>query len=145
VLACFLVLALTVWAARRALRADESTLAVVCIALFGLAVSPVSWSHHWVWMLPVVLVTAILSWRRRSIALAVASVAGVAVMVWTPIDLMPKHHEVTAALWRQLVGVSYLWWALVTLVVAGASVGVRTAPVPAPRSSTAPAPVSAVS
>ncbi len=37
-------------------------------------------------------------------------------MVWTPIDLMPKHHEVTAPLWRQLVGVSYLWWALATLV-----------------------------
>ena len=60
-LACFLVLALTVWAARRVLRAGEPVLAVICIALFGLAVSPVSWSHHWVWMLPTVLVTAVLA------------------------------------------------------------------------------------
>ena len=117
---CLLVLALTVWAARRVLRAGEPVMAVICVALFGLVVSPVSWSHHWVWVLPTVLVTAVLAWRRRNVALALLSAAGVALMVWTPIDLMPKHHEVTAAWWRQLVGVSYLWWALATIVAAGA-------------------------
>jgi alpha-1,2-mannosyltransferase len=142
VVACFLVLALTVWAARRALRAGEPVLAVICIALFGLAVSPVSWSHHWVWMLEAVIVTAVLGWRRRNAALAFVSAAGVAAMVWTPIDLMPKHHEVTAPLWRQLVGVSYLWWALATLVATGATVAVRTATATAPRA-VAPAPVTA--
>jgi alpha-1,2-mannosyltransferase len=143
VAACLLVLALTVWAARRVLRAGEPTLAVICIALFGLVVSPVSWSHHWVWMLPTVLVTAVLAWRRRNAALALVSATGVALMVWTPIDLLPKHHEVTAAWWRQLVGVSYLWWALATIVTAGAAVAAAT--VTAPRASTAPTPVSAVS
>jgi alpha-1,2-mannosyltransferase len=142
VAACFLVLALTVWAARRALRAGEPVLAVICIALFGLAVSPVSWSHHWVWMLEAVVVTAVLAWRRRNAALAFVSAAGVALMVWTPIDLMPKHHEVTAAWWRQLVGVSYLWWALATLVATGATVAVRTSTETAQRAP-APAPVSA--
>jgi alpha-1,2-mannosyltransferase len=145
VLACFLVLALTVWAARRALRAGEPVLAVICIALFGLAVSPVSWSHHWVWMLAAVLVTTVLAWRRRNAALALVSAAGAAVMVWTPIDLMPKHHEVSASWWRQLVGASYLWWALATIVAAGATVAVRSAAATAPHVSTAPAPVSAVS
>ena len=143
VAACFLVLALTVWAARRALRADEPVLAVICIALFGLAVSPVSWSHHWVWMLEAVIVTTVLAWRRRNVALALVSAAGLAAMYWTPIDLMPKHHEVTACWWRQLVGVSYLWWALATIVVAGATVAVRTSTATAPRASSAPAPVSA--
>jgi alpha-1,2-mannosyltransferase len=145
VAACFLVLALTIWAARRVLRAGEPTLAVICIALFGLVTSPVSWSHHWVWMLPTVVVTAVLAWRRRNVVMAVVSAAGVALMVWTPIDLMPKHHEVTAPLWRQLAGVSYLWWALATLVAAGATIAVGAATAPAPRPSTAPAPVSAVS
>jgi alpha-1,2-mannosyltransferase len=145
VLACLVVLALTVWAARRALRAGEPVLAVICIALFGLAVSPVSWSHHWVWILPAVLVTGVLAWRRRNVALAVVSAAGVAVMVWTPIDLMPKHHEVTASWWRQLVGASYLWWALATIVAAGATVVVRSAVATTPQASTTPAPVSAVS
>ena len=79
------------------LRAGEPTLAVICIALFGLVVSPVSWSHHWVWMLPTVVVTAVLAWRRRNVVMAAVSAAGVALMVWTPIDLMPKHHEVDRA------------------------------------------------
>src|SRR5271163_885142 len=83
VAACFLVLALTIWAIRRVLRAGEPTLAVICTALFGLVVSPVSWSHHWVWMLPAVVVTGILGWRRRNIALAALSAAGVALMRWT--------------------------------------------------------------
>ena len=139
VLACLLVLALTVWAARRVLRAGEPTLAVICIALFGLAVSPVSWSHHWVWMLPTVLVTAVLAWRRRNAALAVASASGVALMYWTPLDLLTKHHEVGAVWWRQFAGVSYLWWALATIVAAGATVAVGTASAAAPRGTSAPA------
>jgi alpha-1,2-mannosyltransferase len=66
-------------------------------------------------------------------------------MVWTPIDLMPKHHEVTASWWRQLVGASYLWWALATIGAVGATVAVRNAAATAPRASTTPSPVSAVS
>ena len=122
---CLLVLALTIWAMRRVLRAGEPTLAIICVALFGLVVSPVSWSHHWVWMLPAVLVTGILAWRRRNVALAVVSAAGVALMRWTPIDLLPKHHEAAAAWWRQLAGMSYVWWALAVIVVAGLAVTAR--------------------
>jgi alpha-1,2-mannosyltransferase len=137
--ACLLVLAAAVWATRRVLRAGEPLLAVICIALFGLVVSPVSWSHHWVWMLPAVLVAGVLAWRRRNAALAAVSAAGLALMVWTPIDLL-KGRELTASWWRQLAGVSYLWWALATIMTAGATVAV----VAAPRASTArnPEPVS---
>ena len=113
------VLTLTVWAARRALRAGEHTLALICIALFGLVVSPVSWSHHWVWMLPAVLVGAELAYRRRSAPLGVLAVAGVALMVWTPIKLLPEHQEADAAGWRQALGASYLWWALLMIAAAG--------------------------
>ena len=143
VAACLLVLAATIWAMRRVLRADEPMLAVICVALFGLVVSPVSWSHHWVWMLPAVLVTGILGWRRRNVALAVVSVAGVALMRWTPIDLLPQHHETTAVWWRQLTGMSYVWWALAVIVAAGLTVTARVAP----QDSTTrrPTPVSAVS
>ena len=92
-----------------------------------LLASPVSWSHHWVWVLPAVLVTGILAWRRRNVALAVVTVAGVALTRWTPIDLLPKHHETTANWWRQLVGTSYVWWALALIVVAGLAVTARVA------------------
>lgn len=120
-----LVLGATVWAIQRVLRAGEPVLAVICVALFGLVVSPVSWSHHWVWALPAVLVTGILGWRRRNAALAVLSVGGAAMMCWTPIELLPQHHETTAAWWRQLAGMSYVWWALAVIVAAGLTVSAR--------------------
>lgn len=126
------VLVATVWAMRRVLRADEPALAVICVALFGLVVSPVSWSHHWVWMLPAVLVTGVLAWRRRNTALAVVTAAGVALMRWTPIDLLPKHREATAEWWRQLAGMSYVWWALAVIVAAGLTVTARLTTEPSP-------------
>jgi alpha-1,2-mannosyltransferase len=121
--ACFAVLALTVWAVRRVLKADQPVLALICVAMFGLVVSPVSWSHHWVWVLPTVLVTGVVAYRRRHAALAVVSAVGVALMIWTPIPLMPEHQETTASLWRQLAGGSYVWWAIAVLLVSGAAAG----------------------
>ncbi|CAN5642269.1 glycosyltransferase 87 family protein [soil metagenome] len=120
--ACFAVLALTVWAGRRVLAADEPILALICVALFGLVVSPVSWSHHWVWTLPTLVVLVMLAYRRRSAALAAVAAAGIALMVWTPIELLPEHHEAAASWWRQLLGGGYVWWALAVIVVAGLAV-----------------------
>ena len=69
-LACFAVLGLTVWAVRRVLAAPaQPVLALICVAMFGLVVSPVSWSHHWVWVLPTVLVTSVVAYRQRHVAL----------------------------------------------------------------------------
>ena len=123
--ACFAALGLTVWAVRRVLQADEPVLALICVALFGLMVSPVSWSHHWVWTLPALLVLAVLAYRRRSAALAVVTAAGVVLLVWTPIELLPEHQEAAASWWRQLLGGSYVWWALAIIVVAGVAVTQR--------------------
>lgn len=46
------VLALFAW---RALEFGDRLGALLVVQLFGLLVSPISWSHHWVWLLPVVL------------------------------------------------------------------------------------------
>jgi alpha-1,2-mannosyltransferase len=51
---------------------------------------------------------------------------GIALMIWTPIPLMPEHEETSASLWRQLAGGSYVWWAIAVIVVAG-TVSVRPA------------------
>lgn len=128
-LLCLAVLGLTVWAARRVLKCpgaapaatsgDEPVLALICVAMFGLVVSPVSWSHHWVWALPAVLVAIVVAYRRRHIALGLVTLAGIALMVWTPIPLMPEHRETAASLWRQLAGGSYVWWAVAMIVVVG--------------------------
>ncbi|WP_409429149.1 glycosyltransferase 87 family protein [Mycobacterium sp. SMC-11] len=127
---CLLVLAAMWWAARRVLAAGEPILALVCVALFGLVVSPVSWSHHWVWMLPAVVVTTVVAYRHRAAVLGVLSVAGVALMMRSPIELLPEHHEAGAAWWRQLAGTSYVWWALAVIIAAGATLrpASRTSP-----------------
>jgi len=121
VVGCLLVLAVTVWAVRRVLNAGEPTCALICVALFGLVVSPVSWSHHWVWMLPTVLVAGALAYRHRSVTLAVLGMAGIALMLRSPIELLPEHHEADATWWRQLAGTSYVWWALAVIGAAGAT------------------------
>ncbi|WP_083864023.1 mannosyltransferase [Nocardia exalbida] len=46
------VLALLAW---RALGRDDRLGTLIVVQLFGLMVSPISWSHHWVWLLPAVL------------------------------------------------------------------------------------------
>lgn len=126
VAASVLVLGLTVWAARRALRAGEPLLALVSVAMFGLVVSPVSWSHHWVWSLPTVVITAVVAYRHRHVLLGVVSLAGLALMLWSPITLMPKHRETTAPLWRQLAGGSYVWWAIAVIIAAATVTAVAT-------------------
>ena len=136
---CLVVLGLTVWAVRRVLAAGEPTLAVMCVAMFGLVVSPVSWSHHWVWALPTVIVTAVLGYRYRSAALVGVSAVGTALMVWTPIELLPEHHEAAAAWWRQLLGMSYVWWALAVITVAGLALARTGVTPPRSRESAPPA------
>lgn len=126
--ACFAVLGLAVWAGRRAVRADEPVLALICIALFGLVVSPVSWSHHWVWTLPTLVALVVAAWRRRSVVLAAVTVAGIGLLVWTPIELLPEHQEAAAAWWRQLLGGSYVWWALTVIAAVGAVATARLSP-----------------
>jgi alpha-1,2-mannosyltransferase len=76
--------------------------------------------------LPTVIVSTVVAYRRRHVALGLVTLAGVALMVWTPIPLMPQHHETSASLWRQLAGGSYLWWAIAMIAVAG-TVSVRSA------------------
>ena len=47
--------ALTWFAVRAAVRAGDELAAVLAVQVFGLLVSPISWSHHWLWVIPLVL------------------------------------------------------------------------------------------
>ncbi|MGW4241876.1 mannosyltransferase [Nocardia sp. NPDC004722] len=50
-----LVTAVLAFFAWRALASDDRLGTLLIVQLFGLMVSPISWSHHWIWLLPVVL------------------------------------------------------------------------------------------
>lgn len=52
-------LLLAAWASRR----GEEMVGIIVCALTGLLVSPVSWSHHWVWVAPMIVVLADLATR----------------------------------------------------------------------------------
>ena len=85
-----------------------------------------------------VLVSVVLAYRLRSAALALIAAAGTALMIWIPLELLPKHHEETASWWRQLLGMSYVWWALAAIVVVGLTTASQAA---SPRRSPGSAPV----
>lgn len=85
----------------------------------GLLVSPISWSHHWVWIVPTLL--ALAAWARRydDVATTGAAVLGAAVFTlamhwWFPEQ---NHVEQTWPVWADIVGSSYTWWAWGTGVV----------------------------
>ncbi len=68
-------LAVAVWAHRRGHRLAGT----VCCAITGLLISPVSWTHHWVWAVPLLVWLTAAAWRRRSVACGLAAAAGAAV------------------------------------------------------------------
>ncbi|MET8763770.1 glycosyltransferase 87 family protein [Lentzea sp. NPDC004782] len=100
---CLVVLAVTVFALPR-LRDDLT--AVLAVAAAGLLISPVSWSHHWVWIAPALLVLR--GWVR---------IAAVAVFAVGPHRLLPTSddRELAWTWWQHLIGNAYVWLALAFL------------------------------
>ncbi len=49
------ILLLAALAAWRALGPDDRLGTLVIVSFVGLAVSPISWSHHWVWIVPLLI------------------------------------------------------------------------------------------
>lgn len=91
----------------------------------GLLVSPISWSHHWVWCLPLLTGLAALAWRLRSKSLTLVVVAGLAVFVIAMHWWLPEHEHVEMAWpwWAKVTGASYTLWSLAAGVVLWAQTG----------------------
>jgi alpha-1,2-mannosyltransferase len=51
-LAVTTVVAVLAW---RAVGADDRLGAIVVVQMFGLLLSPISWTHHWVWLIPLMI------------------------------------------------------------------------------------------
>ena len=90
------------------------TLQVSVVMVLGLLISPISWSHHWVWCLPTLMSGGAAAWRWRSTVLGVAGVAGIAVFVLAMQWWFPEQNHVEQGwpAWAKFVGSSYSWWAL---------------------------------
>ncbi len=100
------------WIARRAVRAGQEEWGVVTVALTMLLVSPISWSHHWVWCVP--LLALLLAEGRYRLA-------GVLAVVFTARSFWVFPHQgdtdIAYGLWAQpalspypLLGLVLLGW-----------------------------------
>ncbi len=65
--------------AAQAHRRGHRLAGVACCGITGLMVSPFSWTHHWVWAVPLLVTLPATAWRRRSPAYALAAVAAATV------------------------------------------------------------------
>jgi alpha-1,2-mannosyltransferase len=118
-----LVCAVIVLGALAVRRAVHPVDALALNAFIVLLSSPVSWSHHWVWCVPVLLAAGTTAWRTRTWPAMALAAGGTVVFLlsphwwwdpddgWTPLTLT--------------VGNAYLWCAVGMLVWRGANVPLR--------------------
>lgn len=118
VLSCCM-LALAAMAMRKALQANHYALALGVNALFGLLVSPVSWSHHWVWVVPFMVALGVLAYRRRNAFILAFVGIGAVVLHFAPHWRLAigRYSGLDWPLWDQLAASSYVWWAVAALVI----------------------------
>jgi alpha-1,2-mannosyltransferase len=106
----------------RALAADRCCLALSLNALAALLISPVSWSHQWVWCVPALLALADVTLRHRAAGPAAATALGIVLFFAGPQWLLPHghHRELAWSGWEQAVGSAYVFFAAVVLLYAAA-------------------------
>jgi alpha-1,2-mannosyltransferase len=93
-----------------AIRRAPAPLALVATAGVALLASPTSWSHHWVWVAPALVIAAVSAWRARSRGWA-ATTAVLAVTYTVAVHQFLPHSgevELTWSGWQQVVGASYV-------------------------------------
>jgi alpha-1,2-mannosyltransferase len=119
---CLLTAALAVTGIRGALHTGQVTRALLLNAAAGLLISPISWSHHWVWAAPALLTCLATTGpdRRRPPALAILALLTFAI---APHCLLPSGagRELHWSWWQQTVGDSYALIALAALTRAAIS------------------------
>lgn len=113
------VLTLTVLAMRRAVADGQPALALAANALAGLLVSPVSWSHHWVWAIPLLLALGASAYRHNDRRLASVAVIGTVLFRLAPHWSLSdgRSSGLGWPLIDQVAASSYLWWGLATLIL----------------------------
>ena len=73
------------WAARQWFRRGEPLLAASLVGVTALLLSPISWSHHWIWLLPLTFGLLATGLRRMQwLAVLVVTVPVVRVIWWAP-------------------------------------------------------------
>lgn len=113
------LLAVVFVAMRRAFAAQQTALALGVNAMFGLLVSPISWSHHWVWIVPFMVTLAALAFRARNAWILTFVGIGVVLMHFAPHWRLSvgRYSGLDWPLWDQFAASSYVWWGIASVVL----------------------------
>lgn len=106
---------------RRALAGGEPAWALSVNALAALLISPISWSHHWVWAAPALMCLAVTGRRHSWPGGVAAAWAGLVLFEASPMWLLPRSGtagELGWAWWEQVIGDSYVIFGALVLVLA---------------------------
>jgi alpha-1,2-mannosyltransferase len=106
-------------AAAPAIRRAPAPLALVATAAVALLVSPTSWSHHWVWIAPAMLVLVATAWRTGSPGWIAVTVATAAVFVVAPHAWGLPRADGRELAWtplQQVWGATFTWFTALLLV-----------------------------
>ena len=118
--ACALTLLIGVWAASAALRSGDRTAALLATQFTGLLISPIAWSHHWIWLLPL-LIWGLFGLRRASRVVRVLMgcwlIAGYSFLVSILVALQGKVPVLTRPGWQSWLGTVYVVLGVATLLV----------------------------
>ncbi|WP_084525500.1 glycosyltransferase 87 family protein [Nocardia vaccinii] len=106
------LLVLVVAAMRRAV--DNPPLAMSFNAVFTLLVSPISWSHHWVWIAPALLAAVGAATRlplRTALVWYAVTLGTAAIFVIGPQNQLPgdDNREFAWTAWQHVYGDTYVW------------------------------------
>ncbi|EHR59630.1 glycosyltransferase 87 family protein [Saccharomonospora cyanea] len=113
-----------IWAMLRFHRRGQHLYALLVTAFYALLVSPVSWSHHWVWAVPLIVVlvarlpetTPATAWRRWVLASSVIVVFVSCVLLVLPNG---RNLELHWEVWQFVLGSAYLLVPVALVVALG--------------------------
>ena len=116
---------IAVLAARKQLARGNHLSALMCIASGGLLASPVSWSHHYVWAAPVLIILFV---EKRTVTAAF----GALVFYLAPWQNIPNGNgaELTYGLWELLISAAFPLAALLWLGLQLYGRSARSSPAP---------------
>lgn len=110
-------LALAVWAHRR----GEDRLGVLVTAGVGLLISPVSWEHHWVWLVPLTIYLVVRAVRGGTALWRALLVVLVAALAWRPYSSLVPANPMQALHISAPLTLLFASWLPVIAVLCGAA------------------------
>ncbi len=113
---------LGVWAAWACLRGGDRTAGFLAVQITGLLISPISWSHHWVWVLPLLL-WCLFGPRQRLTSVRVLAgawfLATGSYLVSILVTQQYLGQPASRPGWQSALGTAYPLLGLITLVLLG--------------------------